>query len=64
VRGRPLEPFVPLTARVVAARARQQDRAGKINAWLGNREVEARCQLGRRDGGRVSCLGLGDSDAS
>ena len=31
--------------RVVAARARQRERAGKPNAWLGNREVERDCAL-------------------
>jgi len=32
-------------ARVIAARARQVQRAGKPNAWLGNREVERDCAL-------------------
>jgi magnesium chelatase family protein len=32
-------------ARVVAARTRQLARAGKPNAWLGNREVERDCML-------------------
>jgi magnesium chelatase family protein len=32
-------------ARVIAARAHQVQRAGKPNAWLGNREVERDCAL-------------------
>jgi magnesium chelatase family protein len=32
-------------ARVIAARARQLDRAGKPNAWLANREIERDCTL-------------------
>ena len=35
--------------RVVAARSRQLDRAGKPNAWLANREVERDCVLRQRD---------------
>ena len=34
--------------RVASARARQLDRAGKPNAWLGNREVERDCVLDAR----------------
>jgi len=35
-------------ARVIAARTRQLQRAGKPNAWLGNREVERDCVLDDR----------------
>ncbi len=35
--------------RVVAARTRQVERAGKPNAWLSNREVERDCSLSRKD---------------
>jgi magnesium chelatase family protein len=35
-------------ARVIAARGRQLQRAGKPNAWLGNREVERDCVLDDR----------------
>jgi len=38
-----------IRARVVAARARQLERAGKPNAWLGNREVERDCTLAQAD---------------
>ncbi len=38
-----------IRARVVAARRRQLERAGKPNAWLGNREVERDCALSRRE---------------
>jgi magnesium chelatase family protein len=36
-------------ARVVAARTRQHQRAGKINAVLGSREIESACSLGAED---------------
>ncbi|MGB8376945.1 MAG: YifB family Mg chelatase-like AAA ATPase, partial [Rhodanobacteraceae bacterium] len=36
-------------ARVIAARNRQIRRAGKPNAWLGNRETERDCALSARD---------------
>ena len=39
------EGSVTVRARVVAARARQIERAGKPNAWLSNREVERDCSL-------------------
>lgn len=45
----PGEDSATVRARVVAARARQHARAGKINAWLGHREVEASCRLGADD---------------
>jgi magnesium chelatase family protein len=45
----PGEDSATVRARVVAARARQFARAGKVNAWLGNREVEATCALGASD---------------
>jgi magnesium chelatase family protein len=41
----PGEDSATVRARVVAARHRQHARAGKVNAWLGNREVEAHCRL-------------------
>jgi magnesium chelatase family protein len=45
----PGEDSATVRARVVAARERQHARAGKVNAWLGNREVEAHCRLGADD---------------
>jgi magnesium chelatase family protein len=36
-------------ARVVAARERQQQRAGMVNAALGNREMQRDCALGKAD---------------
>lgn len=45
----PGEDSATVRARVVTARARQQARAGKINAMLGNRELEATCRLGAGD---------------
>jgi len=41
----PGEDSATVRARVVAARHRQHARAGKVNAWLGNREIEAHCRL-------------------
>jgi len=41
----PGEASAPVRARVVDARARQLARAGKPNAWLGNRETERDCAL-------------------
>ncbi len=43
--GAPGERSAPVRARVAAARARQIARAGRPNAWLGNREVERDCAL-------------------
>jgi len=42
------EPSADVRARVIAARGRQLQRAGKPNAWLGNREVERDCVLDDR----------------
>ena len=39
------EDSATVRARVIDARARQLARAGKPNAWLGNREVERDCAL-------------------
>jgi magnesium chelatase family protein len=41
----PGESSATVRARVIAARARQLQRAGKPNAWLGNRELERDCAL-------------------
>jgi magnesium chelatase family protein len=43
--GTPGESSAAVRARVIAARARQQTRAGQPNASLGNREVERDCAL-------------------
>jgi len=39
------EASADVRTRVIAARGRQLQRAGKPNAWLGNREVERDCKL-------------------
>jgi magnesium chelatase family protein len=43
------ESSLAVRRRVAAARQRQLDRAGKPNAWLGNREVERDCRLAPAD---------------
>jgi magnesium chelatase family protein len=47
--SRPGESSAVVRDRVVAARARQQTRAGKANAWLSNRETERDCGLGESE---------------
>src|SRR5690606_13212253 len=42
----PGESSAAVAARVATARARQLERSGKPNAWLGNREIERECRLG------------------
>ena len=42
------EASADVRTRVIAARGRQLQRAGKPNAWLGNREVERDCKLDER----------------